>query len=47
MKVFGNAEYDPESKKELLLGGKYILSENISLIGQYHSSFGAIAGLKF
>jgi hypothetical protein len=47
MKVFGNAGYDTESKKEWLLGGKYILSENIALIRQYHSSLGAIAGLEF
>jgi hypothetical protein len=40
MKVFGNTEYDTESKKEWLLSGKYMLSENISLIGQYDSSFG-------
>jgi hypothetical protein len=33
MKVFGNAVFETESKKEWLLGGKYILPENISLIG--------------
>jgi FtsP/CotA-like multicopper oxidase with cupredoxin domain len=45
--VFGNAEYDTESKEEWLLGGKYIISKNISMIGQYHSDFGAGAGLEF
>jgi hypothetical protein len=35
MKVFGNAGFETESKKEWLLGGKYILSKNISLILQY------------
>jgi hypothetical protein len=47
MKVFGNTGYDTESMKKWLLGGKYILYENISLIWQYNSSFGAIAGLEF
>jgi len=45
--VFGNAEYDTESREEWLLGGKYILSKNVSMIGQYHSNFGAGAGLEF
>ena len=45
--VFGNAEYDTESREEWLLGGKYILSKNVSMIGQYHSDFGAGAGLEF
>ena len=45
--VFGNVEYDTESREEWLLGGKYILSKNVSMIGQYHSDFGAGAGLEF
>ncbi len=45
--VLGNAEYDTETREEWLLGGKYILSKNISMIGQYHSDFGAGAGLEF
>ena len=45
--VFGNAEYDTESREEWLLGGKYILSKNVSMIGQYHSDFGAGAGVEF
>jgi len=45
--VFGEAEYDTESREEWLIGGKYILSKNISLIGQYHSDFSAGAGLEF
>jgi len=46
-RIFGDIEYDTESKEEWLLGGKYTLSKNISLIGQYHSDFGAGAGLEF
>jgi hypothetical protein len=45
--IFGDFEYDTESKEEWTLGGKYTLSKNISLIGQYHSDFGAGAGLEF
>jgi FtsP/CotA-like multicopper oxidase with cupredoxin domain len=45
--VFGNVEYDTESREEWLLGGKYILSKNVSMIGQYHSDFGAGAGVEF
>ncbi len=45
--VFGNAEHDTETREEWLLGGKYILSKNISMIGQYNSDFGAGAGLEF
>lgn len=45
--VFGEAEYDTESREEWFLGSKYILSKNISMVGQYHSDFGAGAGLEF
>ena len=45
--VFGDVEYDTESKEEWLLGGKYIFSKNMALTGQYHSDFGAGAGLEF
>ena len=45
--IFGDIEYDTESKEEWLLGGKYTLSKNIALTGQYHSDFGAGAGIKF
>ena len=45
--IFGEIEYDTESKEEWLLGGKYILSKNLALSGQYHSDFGAGAGMEF
>ncbi len=45
--IFGNVEYDTESREEWLMGGKYTLSRNIALTGQYHSDFGAGAGLEF
>ncbi|MBL4664489.1 MAG: multicopper oxidase domain-containing protein [Nitrospinaceae bacterium] len=46
-RIFGNVEYDTETKEEWLMGGKYTLSRYIALTGQYHSDFGAGAGLEF
>ena len=34
--IFGNIQYDTESKEEWLLGGKYTLSKNTALTAQYH-----------
>lgn len=45
--IFGDVEYDTESKEEWLFGGKYTLSKNIAITGQYHSDFGVGAGLEF
>lgn len=45
--IFGDFEYDTESKKEWVAGANYILSKNFSLVGQYHSDFGAGAGIQF
>lgn len=45
--IFGDFEYDTESKKEWVAGARYILSKNFSLVGQYHSDFGAGAGIRF
>ena len=45
--IFGDIEYDSETKEEWLLGGKYTLSKSLALTGQYHSDFGAGAGMEF
>jgi FtsP/CotA-like multicopper oxidase with cupredoxin domain len=47
--LFGNFEYDTESKKEWVAGASYVISKNFSLTGQYHSDFGvgAGAGMQF
>ncbi len=45
--VFGEFEYDTESKKEWVAGGDVWINKNWSLIGQYHSDFGGGAGLRF
>jgi hypothetical protein len=45
--IFGDIEYDTESKEEWLFGGKYTLSKNTALTAQYHSDFGAGAGVAF
>ena len=45
--IFGDFEYDTESEIEWAAGAKYTLSKNLSIVGQYHSDFGAGAGLGF
>ncbi len=45
--IFGDFEYDTESKKEWVAGAKFTISKNFSLVGQYHSDFGAGAGIQF
>jgi len=45
--IFGGIQYDTKSKEEWLLGGKYTLSKNTALTAQYHSDFGAGAGMEF
>jgi CopA family copper-resistance protein len=45
--IFADVEYDTETKEEWLLGGKYTLTKNLSLTSQYHSDFGAGAGMEF
>jgi len=45
--IFGDFEYDTESKIEWVAGTRYILSKNLSIVGQYHSDYGAGAGLGF
>ncbi|MBT5471378.1 MAG: multicopper oxidase domain-containing protein [Nitrospina sp.] len=45
--IFADVEYDTETKEEWLFGGKYTLTKNLSLTSQYHSDFGAGAGLDF
>ena len=45
--IFGEFEYDTESNEEWVAGANYTLSKNFSLIGQYHSDFGAGAGIRF
>ena len=45
--IFGDIEYDSETKEEWLLGGKNTLSKSLALTGQYHSDFGAGAGMEF
>ncbi len=44
--TFGEFQYDTESKEEWMLGSGWIFNKHISLLGQYHSEFGAGAGLN-
>lgn len=45
--IFGDFEYDTKSEFEWVAGARYILSKNLSIVGQYHSDFGLGAGLGF
>jgi hypothetical protein len=45
--IFGDFEYDTETEFEWVAGARYILSKNLSIVGQYHSDFGFGAGLGF
>ncbi len=47
LRIFGDFEYDTETKKEWVAGVKYTLIKNFSLVSQYHSEFGAGAGINF
>lgn len=43
--AFGEIEYDTATEWEWSAGLEYILGKNMSLVGSYHSEFGAGAGL--
>lgn len=44
--LFGEAEYDTETKWEGQAGAEYLVSKHFSLIGQWHSEFGPGGGLR-
>lgn len=43
--VFGRVEFDTNTQWEWTAGADYTLTKQVSLVGQYHSEFGAGAGL--
>lgn len=45
--LFGDAEYDTHTKWEGKAGLSYMISNNFSLTGQWHSDFGVGGGLQF
>lgn len=45
--IFLEAEYDTKEKWEISTGASYLLNKQISLIGQWHSSFGMGVGLSW
>ncbi|MEZ5325853.1 MAG: multicopper oxidase domain-containing protein [Verrucomicrobiales bacterium] len=47
LSVFGEVEYDTQTDYEWQAGATFMLNKNLSLIGSYHSDFGAGAGLTF
>ena len=44
--LFGRVEYDTNTEWEWTVGVDYTLTKSFSLIGQYHSEYGAGAGLQ-
>lgn len=44
---FGRLRYDTEEKWEWKAGGEIMLAKHLSLVGEYHSHYGAGGGLKF
>lgn len=45
--AFGDVEYDTAQKWEWSTGAEWVLSKNLSLIGQYHSEFGPGGGIEY
>jgi len=44
---YAEFQYDTETRQEWLAGMEYMLGKNYSLLGQYHSDFGAGGGMRF
>ncbi|MGI8964683.1 MAG: hypothetical protein ACR2H1_01190, partial [Limisphaerales bacterium] len=44
--VFSEAEYDTKERWEIRAGTTYMFSKHVSLIGQWHSTFGWGGGLR-
>jgi hypothetical protein len=45
--VFAEAEYDTREKWEGRAGAAFLISRNLSLVGQWHSDFGWGGGLRW
>ncbi|MGE0200119.1 MAG: multicopper oxidase domain-containing protein [Candidatus Melainabacteria bacterium] len=46
LSLFGRFEYDTASRFEWLAGGSFILTQALSVYGQYHSDYSAGAGIQ-
>ena len=47
LSAFGEVEYDTRTKYEWQAGAIYMINKNLSLIGSYHSDFGAGGGFSY
>lgn len=47
LSVFGGVEYDTATRWEGVAGLEYVLGKHFSLIGQWHSEYGAGGGVSF
>lgn len=45
--AFGEIEYDTASQFEWVAGARYMLNKRFSIVGQYHSDFGAGGGISY
>jgi len=45
--LFAEAEYDTREHEEIRAGASYLMSRNLSLVGQWHSKFGWGGGLRW
>jgi len=45
--VFAEAEYDTREHEEIRTGASYLMTRNLSLVGQWHSRFGWGGGLRW
>lgn len=46
LNAFAEGEYDTETSWEWVAGGEFVVNEHLSVVGQYHSDYGAGAGLR-
>jgi FtsP/CotA-like multicopper oxidase with cupredoxin domain len=44
--AFGEGQYDTVTDWEWIAGGEFVLNKHLSVVGQYHSDYGAGAGLR-
>jgi hypothetical protein len=45
--IYSEAEYDTREEWEIRAGASYLMTKNLSLIGQWHSEFGWGGGLRW
>jgi hypothetical protein len=46
LSAFAEGQYDTETDWEWIAGGEFVVNEYLSLVGQYHSDYGAGGGIR-